>query len=171
MDNIVIDKSNFKDPKFRHRTHSLFIDTCQKKRDEEFAVYVLRSTEDIEYEGKIYYSLYRLYMLERDVTEYAVAMKYFLSWEHWKILRNNATFSPYFDKWHEELEMMLRSEAIKQAVNSADGGNFNAAKWISDKGWEMRRGRPTKKERAKRLAQDEKLSEQFDNDFERLGIQ
>jgi hypothetical protein len=32
-------------------------------------------------------------------------------------------------------------------IKEAEKGNFNAAKWVADKGWESRRGRPSKEEK------------------------
>lgn len=38
------------------------------------------------------------------------------------------------DKWREELEVALRSEGVLSIVTASEE-NFQAAKWLADKGW------------------------------------
>ena len=54
----------------------------------------------------------------------------------------------HFDEWREELEVLLRSDAIRAIRDmGADGTNYQAMKFMADRGWEKRgAGRPSKAE-------------------------
>lgn len=88
----------------------------------------------------------------RDPSEYDVAMKVVGDWEHWEEIRNHPLIKPHVEKWHKELEVKLRSEAIKQMVShSKQPGGTAAAKWLADKGYASEGvkkgvGRPKKEE-------------------------
>ncbi|MNJ80422.1 hypothetical protein D3C77_788000 [compost metagenome] len=74
-------------------------------------------------------------------------------------------------EWREELELKVRSQAIRdmQSLCASENGNFSAAKFLADRGWEKRApGRPTKldKEKEDRLA--DRLSEEFSADIVRM---
>lgn len=159
------DLEKFKDYKGRWRTKSLFYENYMNNGE---ALYSL-SAYDKEVDGKKYPSLKRLYLELEDVTEYIFANTYLGGWEHWQRLCNSY-ISDIVPSWREELELQLRSKAILAMGKEAAKGNFNAAKWIADKGWEGNRGRPTKGEREKRLKQDTELNRSVQEDMERLGI-
>ena len=90
-----------------------------------------------------------VYMECRDPTEYKVAMALFADWAHWKEFRNHQVYKNIVDEWKAELEIMLKSEMIEEAMNLAKSpGGFAAAKWLHDKGFEgelPKRGRPANK--------------------------
>tara|TARA_R110000868_G_scaffold373983_1_gene638337 strand:- start:84 stop:563 length:480 start_codon:yes stop_codon:yes gene_type:complete len=72
----------------------------------------------------------------RDPSEYAVAMHLLGDWDHWLEIRNHPIIKEHVDKWHKELEVKLRSEAIQQMKHHAKQvGGTAAAKWLADKGY------------------------------------
>ena len=62
---------------------------------------------------------------------------------------------------------------MKRAIDLAKKGNFNAARFLAEKGWDKRTtGRPTKAELEGRLKQDAELHLTLDEDFKRMeGLQ
>jgi hypothetical protein len=88
----------------------------------------------------------------RDPSEYSAAMALLGDWDHWLEVRNHPVIKPHIDKWHSELEVKLRSEAIQQIKSHAkQPGGTAAAKWLADKGYAQERakkpvGRPKKEE-------------------------
>lgn len=93
-----------------------------------------------------------MYLQTRDPTEYSMAMELLNSWEHWKVLSSCDWFLEILTKWRDELEIMMRSEALKTLIevsHSSGREAASAAKYIAEKGWapkESGRGRPTKGE-------------------------
>lgn len=164
---MAIDKSNLKDTLGRPLTQGLFLEIGY---DTKYAVFTLED-EDKEYKGKKYPSLKKCYLECADPTEYQFAKKYLLSWKHWRRLNDNNVLRVYFDEWREELEVATRSEAILSIVDmtSSDQGNFQAAKWLADRGWDKRgAGRPSKAqlERDKRI--DERLGDEMSEHIKRM---
>ena len=121
-------------------TQSLFLEIAYSDK----AVYSLKEYH-CEHEGKTYPSLKLLYLEMEDPTEYDFAMKYLLGFKHWKRLYENKLIGRHIDEWREELEMKLRSRAVKHMLTSAAEGNYQAAKWFADRGWTNKgAGRPSK---------------------------
>lgn len=106
----------------------------------------------------------------RDPSEYEAAMRLVGDWDHWLLIRQHPFISPIIDKWHEELEIKLRSEAIKKMLYHANQpGGTAAAKWLADKGYSVdapkkKVGRPISKE-----APIEETTEHAE-DLVRLGL-
>ena len=154
------------DSRQRPLTQSLFLEIGYT----EEAIYTLKEV-DHEYNGKIYTSLKRLYLEMEDPTEYEFAVSYLLGWRHWERMCANVLIRKHIDEWREELDLKLRSRAIKQAMQAAAsvGGNFQASKWLADKGWqEKTTGRPKKDEVEKEKRIREKIDEEFTSDVLRL---
>ena len=124
------------------RTQSLFLELGYNAE----ACFTLKE-EDYTYEGKVYPSLKRLYLEASDPTEYKFATEYLLGWKHWQRMCENKIIRNHIDEWREELEVKLRCQAIGDAIALAKSGQFQAAKWVADRGWATRAaGRPTKSE-------------------------
>ena len=145
-------------------TQSLFLELGYN--DE--AIYTLKDFNHT-YKGKEYLSIKAAYLEMSDPTEYDFATKYFLNWKHWQRICANKAIRIHIDEWREELEMKLRSRAVKLTIAQAEGGSYQAAKWLADKGWTKREaGRPSKAEvegERKFLA---KVDEQYGADIVRL---
>ena len=113
-------------------------------------------------------SLRSYYLDIADPTEYQFAKECTLGWDHWKRLTENKMIRSEVDKWREELEVALRSEGVLSIVTASEE-NFQAAKWLADKGWSKNSpGRPSKSdiEREKRVAN--RVNEGFGADIIRM---
>lgn len=164
-----MDKSKLKDTQGRPLTQGLFLELGY---DTRYAVFTLND-EDKEYNDKIYPSLKALYMQCDDPTEYEFAKKHLLGWKHWQRMNANVILREYFDEWREEFEVKTRSEAIRSIVDltASESPNFQAAKWLADKGWDKRSaGRPSKQEADREKRIKDKLNNEFGEDIDRMNI-
>lgn len=154
-----MDKTKLKDTSGRPLTQGLFLET---KYDTTYAVYTLKD-EDFEYQGVIYPSLKKLYLEFEDPIEYAFANRYLLNWDQWQRICNNKLYSKMIEGWREELDLKIRSQSLKGICDlAAESGNFQAYKFLMDKGWDKRAvGRPNTKAKAR----EEELLDQIANDY------
>lgn len=165
----MTDKSMFYDTGGAPLTQSLFLEMGYKT---EYALYTLKSY-DHTYKGKVYPSLKRLYLETEDPTEYEFAVKYLIDWAHWKRLNANKALSAHFEEWREELELKIRSQAVKDMMSlcASENGNFSAAKFLADRGWDKRAaGRPSKSEKEKEQRMSDRLMDEFHADVRRLEL-
>lgn len=145
-------------------TQSMFLEVGYS----EAAIYTLKEVDHL-YEGKTYPSLKRLYLEEEDPTEYDFATKYLLGWKHWQRLCENKLIRKHIDEWREELEMKLRSRAVKEMIKSAEKGGVQASKWLADRGWAQRgAGRPSKADIASEKALMARVDNEYSSDVIRL---
>ena len=160
------DKKKFVDVMGRPITQSLFLETSY---DPETSVYSLKDY-DHEYEGKTFPSLKRLYLQMEDVVEYDFANTYLLGWNHWQRICKNKLFSKHIKEWREELELKIRSQAVRDIIDmTADEKSFQAAKWLADKGWDKRAaGRPSKEDVEKETKLQASLEKDYGADIKRL---
>lgn len=164
----VIDKSKLKDTLGRPLTQGLFLEISY---DTKYAVFTL-DDEDKTYKDVLYPSLKKLYLDLADVTEYQFAKKHLLGWKHWRRLNDNNVLRAYFDDWREELEVAMRSEAILSIVDmtTSDQGNFQAAKWLADRGWDKRgAGRPSKAELDREKRINDKIGDELGAEIIRMS--
>lgn len=161
-----MDKNKLKDSQGRALTQSLFLET---NYDTRYAVYTLKE-EDFEYEGVLYPSLKRLYLEFEDPIEYEFAKKYLLNWDQWQRICANKLFSKEVEKWREELELKIRSSALRGMSDAAyNKDNVQAFKYLLEKGWDKKVvGRPSKKAQEREQALQEAISKDYDEDFARL---
>lgn len=160
-----IDKSKMKNSVGNYITQQLFVDFGY---DETAAQYTV-TKEDRLYNGTFYPSLYRRYMEIADPTEYEFATQCLYDWEHWQRIVNNKMLSERLGiaEWREELEVKLRSAAVRNVLNQASE-NFSAAKWAADRGWDVRRGRPSKEEKARESSIKSKIEKSIADDSARI---
>ena len=154
----MIDKTKLKASNGVPLTQGLFLEIGYG----EFSVFTTKD-DDYEYQGKLYPSLKRLYLEMEDVNEYEFATTYLLGWAHWQRMCANKLILKHIEEWRYELELKLRSRAIK-AVKDKIGTEqgINAAKWIAEKGWDKKGvGRPSKQEEAR----EKRISEELDVDW------
>ena len=135
MAEVKIDKSKLRDKGNRRLTQSLFV---EYQFDVEYAMFTMHN-EDREYKGKIYPSLKRLYLQEQDTTEYLFANKYLYDWEQWQRISKNSWCKPYIKLWREELDLLMVGQGLQNVLDLADEGNFQAAKFLADRGWDKKR--------------------------------
>lgn len=164
----MIEKEQLQDTMGRPLTQSLFLEIGYS----DYAVYTLKEF-DYVYKGREYPSLKRLFLLEEDPTEWAFATKHLLGWQHWKRLCENKALAKHFAEWREELELKIRSGAVRemQSLCGSESGNFSAAKYLSDRGWDKKAvGRPGKGELEKEERIAEHVSKEFTDDIARLQL-
>jgi hypothetical protein len=125
-----------KDSTGRYLTRALFVELADPELMEKYPPkFTLEEAREI-------------YLECEDPTEYEAAKVLLGSWDHWQALLKNPTVLIHIQKWREELEIRLRSQAVKNIQFLALGEKgFAAAKWLAERGWEPKKaGRPTKKE-------------------------
>lgn len=148
----------------KYITQGLFYEA---EYDMTFAQYTWGS-EDKEKDGKLLKSLKKLYLEMEDITEYEFATTYFIDFPHWQRLVNNKAVRVHIDQWREELELKLRARAARAIIKEAEKGNFNSAKWVAEKGWSTKRGRPSKEEVASERKKAAALSEELADEASRV---
>lgn len=136
----IIDKSKMVDTGGRYLTQSLFLETNYTPN----ATYTLKDNDHL-HDGVLYPSLKRLYIEFEDPTEYEFSKAYLMGWKHWQKMLGNKLLVAHITEWREELEFKLRARGVKTMMLSAGQGNYQASKWLVDRGWDVRgAGRPTK---------------------------
>lgn len=155
------------DDRGRYKTLSLFLEIAYDKD----AIFTLKDY-DHEYEGKMYYSLKKLYLETSDPTEYRFATTYLAGWDHWQKICNNKVLAQHIEKWRVEMELKLRSEGVERIIKSARSkGNWLAAKFLAERGWETRAaGRPSKDEVEKNIAIEAQIASEFEDDVARFKV-
>lgn len=141
----------------KFRTQSLFLELGYGAD----ALFTLKD-QDHEHDGTTYLSMKRLYLEFEDPTEYEFANSVLLGWKHWQRMCENKVIRKHIDEWREELEVKLRSQAIRDAIQEAKKGHFQAAKWVADRGWSTRgAGRPSKAD----VEHEKKVQARIDNEY------
>lgn len=155
------------DDRGRYKTLSLFLEIAYDKD----AIFTLKDY-DHEYEGKMYYSLKKLYLETSDPTEYRFATTHLAGWDHWQKICNNKVLAQHVEKWRVEMELKLRSEGVERIIKSARSkGNWLAAKFLAERGWETRTaGRPSKDEVEKNIAIEAQIASEFEDDVARFKV-
>ena len=155
----MIDKSKMYDSLgVKSLTQSLFLEAVY---EEDRAIYTLKEQEHT-LNGKTFLPIKRYYLEMEDPTEYEFANTYFLNWNHWQRITENRILRKHIDEWREELELKLRTRAIRNMIKSADEGNYQASKWLADRGWNTRgAGRPSKSE----LEAEKKIQSSINNEY------
>lgn len=145
----------------------------------EEVLYSLSKNDKTLPDGRVIPSLYRLYMACPDVTEYEFANKYFDGWSHWKQISEAWYMKNLVKEWREELEVKIRSDALKMIEAEAVSDSkyaYSANRYLADLGWKpdgktsKGRGRPSKQQiadEATRIATEE---HDVMNDLKRLGL-
>lgn len=145
-------------------TQSLFLEIGYT----DAAVYTLKDN-DFEYNGKLLPSIKRLYLEIADPTEYEFATACFIGWGHWQRICENKAIRRHIEEWRVELEVKLRSRGVKAAIFAANGGNYQAAKWLADRGWDTRGpGRPSKSDVERETKIQAAMSDEFSADIIRM---
>lgn len=166
-----IDKDAMIDAKGAPLTQGLFLETSYANT--ENVMYTLKS-RDYVYKGKTLPSIKRLYLEMEDPTEYHFAYKYFLDWDHWQRIKNNALIAKQMKGWREELDVRVAAMGIRAMMDlalDAEKPNFQAANFLAERKWDKRpAGRPSKEmvEREARIAA--KIDDEFSADLKRMSF-
>lgn len=141
----------FKDPIGRWFTTGMFKETSDNPK------YVIYTLEEAK----------QLYLECGDITGYTFATQHLGGWRHWLALHNSPKLEPLLKEWEEELEVRLRSSAVKQIIDLSRGEKgYQAAKYLADRGWKVRdAGRPSKAEIQKETKTQSKMYEEFQDNI------
>lgn len=158
---------SYRDEQNRYRTQSLFKEFYIKGKYP--AVFTLKEFDD----GELL-SVRRLFLEYNDPTGYQFAIDVLGSYDHWLKLCSLKWFqADYLNKWLHELEIKLKSEGLKK-INSVAAGDsaqaFNASKYLAEKGWEPKKGRPTKADIHKAAIIGAEVELRVSSDLERLRV-
>lgn len=152
------------DSKGRFLTQSLFLEIGYN----EDALFTLKDIDHF-HNDKTYISLKSRYLELEDPTEYEFASQYLAGWRHWQKICENKLLKAHIQEWRAELEYKLRAQAVKSLIGQARTGNFQASKWLADRGWETRAaGRPSKEEIEREVKFQAKAEDEFTADIIRL---
>jgi len=102
--------------------------------------------EDKEVEGKIYPSLYRLYMEHDDITEASFVSACFYGWEQWEKIANGALYRSEIARWRTDLKAKVLGILVQTLVSDATSGSKSSkssAKYLVDKLSKAAKGKPT----------------------------
>ena len=120
-----------------------------------------------------YLDLHSMYMEYQDPTECSFAIGAWGSWEHHEHMTTLGWFTEYLEKWRAELQVQMKSAAIKALMEVAvEDGNrgITAAKYIASFGWEKKAGRPSKAEVLKSKKAHLAIENETKADAHRLGL-
>lgn len=127
-------------------------------------------------DGVTYWSMRNIYFSYDHIPgyEYQFAKDVFGSWDHWQELANSGDIiKDHIDAWRDELTIRLQAKALESLFKTAlhEGSKGTpAARYLADRGWEVKRGRPSKDEveREKKIAAG--VHDEVQKDIERLGL-
>ena len=104
-----------------------------------------------------------------DILGIDFADKHLGGYRHWKAIQASPVMQPYVAEWKEELEIRLRSKQLKRIAVLSDEGQFQAAKFLMDRGWEKRAaGKPSKEEVVRETRVQSNIAKGFKEDFARI---
>ncbi len=120
------------------------------------------------------WSLYKdwkpIFMDTLDPTEYQTAMRLIGDWDHYLAIRNHPKIKPIMDKWALEMEIKIRSDAVRNMFHHSKQPNgAAAAKWVAE-GSFMQRVLKNKENRQREAEVQEGISDKVSADAERLGL-
>lgn len=133
------------DPGLVNLTQGLFFEYRFQTTTEITAPYTLKPY-DHTLHSISYKSMYLIYM--SCDSEYEAAIKLLGSYAHWLKLAKAPWFSPYLERWNEELELREAALAKSKLVALTEAGNVTAARTLLN-GKKASVGSPAKKGKRK----------------------
>ena len=167
--------NDFKDSLGRYRTSSLFYEYAVKGLP---PIWTMQDQTRVV--GEVTYPSLKVLYMEMDhipYSEYEFAEIHFGSWDHWDRMSNdsNKNLVAMFTTWRLEMEVKLRASALKQIIKEGKSGegasSLAAAKYIAEKGYEKRAGRPTKAAIAKETKVQSGIAQSLLEDAARVGLE
>ena len=131
-------------------------------------------TLNAEVEGLINFG--REYVADMDTTGYTTANRLLDGYPHLVALMKAGWFRDAREKWDEEIEAKLRSEAmeaVRRIARSGDKNALQAAKFLAAQGHTVKsastRGRPTKTQIDAEIKEQAKQAKTIEDDMARIG--
>jgi len=157
----------------RYRTVSLFLENHREV--DKYPPFFTLKDEDVVRDNILYPSLKKIYFSYSHIPgfEYEFAVDIFFSWDHWIKLTEESVLRTKFKEWRDELEIKLKAQAIRSLIEVSkipDPKGVAAAKYLAEKGYVSRKGRPSKEELERQRKQDAAVRENLDADMARLNI-
>lgn len=166
-----IDKNLLKDEKGRYLTQGLFFEVAQNPSNAVFTLDGEDKNNENNRAVRPLISLKKRFLEMEDPFEYEFATTWLVDWEHWQRILANKLLFRHINKWREELEIKIRSAGFQQMLDKASTDNdIQAIKYIANRGWDIRSGRPNKSEQEKEARFQNHLEDEFKGDIIRLGI-
>jgi len=123
-----------------------------------------------------YWSLKNVYFSYDHIPgfEYEFAKDVFNDWDHWvKLAESSSIAQDAIVGWREELTIKLQAKAFNSLFKTAmfEGSKGTpAARFLADRGWEVKRGRPSKDEVARERKIAAGVDKEVQEDMDRLGL-
>lgn len=170
-------QSKLKSSNGRRILRSLFIETMTQSAAEGGNVDSVFTLKDhnVHKDGKDYYSLKNIYLSYDHIPgfEYDFAQDVFGDWSHWILLSESDIIKDHIQSWRDEMTIKLQAKAMKSMLKTAlyEGSKGTpAAKFIADRGWEVKRGRPSREEVEREKKIQAGITQELQEDMERLGL-
>lgn len=159
-----------KDKDGRFRTYSLFVEKATESHE---PIWTLKD-QDITVGDVVYPSLKKIYFSYDHIPgyEYDFAVENLTSWEYWAKLTTSGLRS-VFQEWRDELEIRIKARSIKTLINTTKEGGAagaNAAKYLAEKGYAPKRGRPSKDEITRERIIASGVEKEVQDDIERMNL-
>jgi hypothetical protein len=168
---------SYKDDLGRYRTQSLFWELRHGVDTNKYPPVFTTKDEDIKRDGITYKSMKKIYMSYDHIPgyEYEFAIDTLGSWDHWNKLANDTIpeLKNMIQSWRDELDIRLKALGLKALIHASrdnDAKGVQASKYLVEKGYIQKRGRPSKEEIERELKADTKLKKEFQSDLERIGL-
>ena len=168
---------SYKDDIGRYRTQSLFWELRHGVDTVKYPPVFTTKDDDIERDGVEYKSMKKIYMSYDHIPgfEYEFAIDVLGSWDHWNKLANDTIpeLKKMIQGWRDELDVRLKALGLKALIHASrdnDAKGVQASKYLVEKGYIQKRGRPSKEEVDRELKANTKLKKEFENDLERIGL-
>ena len=168
---------SYKDDVGRYRTQSLFWELRHGVDTVKYPPVFTTKDEDIERDSITYKSMKKIYMSYDHIPgfEYEFAMDVLGSWDHWNKLANDTIpeLKNMIQGWRDELDIRLKAHGLKALIHASkdnDAKGVQASKYLVEKGYIQKRGRPSKEEMERELKVSTKAKKELNDDLERIGL-
>ena len=168
---------SYKDDVGRYRTQSLFWELRHGVDTIKYPPVFTTKDEDIKRDGVTYKSMKKIYMSYDHIPgyEYEFAMDVLGSWDHWNKLANDTIpeLKNMIQGWRDELDIRLKALGLKALIHASrdnDAKGVQASKYLVEKGYIQKRGRPSKEEVERELKANTKAKKELNDDLERIGL-
>lgn len=124
-------------------TRQLFIE-YHNNGEFDVAVYSLKR-HDVTYNGKVYPSLYRLFMEEKDITEARFVSNHLYDWQQWDALVKGHFTKDEIARWRVDLKNIVMGELVDLLLEDAKSdskSSKSSAKYLVNKLSTGARGKP-----------------------------